>query len=241
MGSFDIDELKTAVWAANLELVKSGLVVLTWGNVSGIDKKREVIAIKPSGVPYDKLRPEDIVLVSLETGERLPGEKLRPSSDTPTHVALYRSFPSIGGVAHSHSRQATSWAQACREIPCYGTTHADTFHGPIPIIRPLTPEEIDAGYEWNTGLTIVEHFTKNGIDPMHVPGAILSHHAPFSWGQTPAKSVENAIVIEEAAAMALLTEQIKPGASLIPDSMLEKHFLRKHGPGAYYGQSTTNR
>src|SRR5579875_757999 len=177
MSNPSLEQLKEAVYIANLELVKAGLVVLTWGNASGVDREQGVVAIKPSGVAYDALRPEDIVLVSLSTGAALPGERLRPSSDTPTHVCLYQRFASIGGIAHTHSRYATSWAQAGREIPCYGTTHADTFHGVIPLCRPLTPQEIDEAYEWNTGLAIAEHFAGSALDPVHVPGVLLPFHA----------------------------------------------------------------
>jgi L-ribulose-5-phosphate 4-epimerase len=238
MSDGTFDDLKQAVWSANLELVRAGLVVLTWGNASGVDRERGVVAIKPSGVSYDTLKPEDIVLVSLETGSPLPGETLNPSSDTPTHVYLYQNFVSIGGVAHTHSRLATSWAQACRSIPCYGTTHADTFYGPVPLVRPLTSKEIDAGYEINTGVAIVEHFTQHKLDPVHVPGALLSFHAPFAWGKTPAKAVEHAIILEEVAGLAMRTESLKATAELIPREMLDKHFSRKHGEKAYYGQKS---
>ena len=231
-----IEQLKQAVYDANMALVRAGLVVLTWGNASGVDRERGIVAIKPSGVAYDTLRAEDIVLVSLEMGEPLPGETLRPSSDTPTHVCLYQRFPSLGGIAHTHSRYATSWAQACREIPCYGTTHADTFHGPIPLCRPLTPGEIEEAYEWNTGVVITEHFLSNGLDPTHVPGTLLPFHAPFAWGETPAKAVENAIIVEEVAGLAWRTEALNPQAATTPQSIVDKHFLRKHGEDAYYGQ-----
>ena len=231
-----LEQLKADVYQANMALVQAGLVVLTWGNASGVDRERGVVAIKPSGVAYDALRPEDIVLVSLTTGEPLPGERFRPSSDTPTHVCLYQRFPGIGGIAHTHSRYATSWAQACREIPCYGTTHADTFHGAVPLCRPLSPEEIDQAYEWNTGVAITEHFGSNSLDPLHVPGTLLPYHAPFAWGETPAKAVENAIIVEEVAALAWRTEALNPQAATAPQSIVEKHFLRKHGKDAYYGQ-----
>jgi L-ribulose-5-phosphate 4-epimerase len=228
------------VYRANIALVQAGLVVLTWGNASGVDREadggRGVVAIKPSGVAYDLLRPEDIVLVSLETGGPLPGERLRPSSDTPTHVCLYRRFPGVGGIAHTHSRYATSWAQACRPIPCYGTTHADTFHGPIPLCRALTPEEIQDAYEWNTGVVIAEHFADGGLDPSHAPGALLPFHAPFAWGATPAQAVEHAVIVEEVAALAWRTEQLNPTASTAPPHITDKHFRRKHGKDAYYGQ-----
>ena len=235
-GSKSIAALKNEVYTANMQLVEAGLVVLTWGNASGVDRERGIVAIKPSGVSYATLRPDDIVLVSLKTGAPLPGETLRASSDTATHVILYREFPEIGGIAHTHSRQATSWAQACREIPCYGTTHADTFYGPVPLARPLTPEEIEAGYEANTGTVIVEHFRTNGIDPAHVPGVLLSFHAPFAWGDTPAKAVEHAIILEEVAGLALRTEQLNATAVTAPQCIQDKHFTRKHGANAYYGQ-----
>ena len=236
MSDLSFSPLKEAVFAANIQLVKAGLVVLTWGNASAVDRERGVVAIKPSGVAYDALRPEDIVLVSLETGQPLPGEKLRPSSDTPTHVCLYQRFSTIGGIAHTHSRHATSWAQACREIPCYGTTHADTFSGPVPLCRPLTTQEIEEAYEWNTGMVIAGHFETNHLDPLHSPGVLLSFHAPFAWGETAVKAVENAIVIEEVAALALHTEALNPQAKTTPQSILDKHFHRKHGKDAYYGQ-----
>lgn len=228
--------LQEEVYEANMTLVKAGLVVLTWGNASGVDRERGVVAIKPSGVAYEKLTPADIVLVSLETGQTLPGEKLRASSDTPTHVYLYQHFAGIGGIAHTHSRYATSWAQACREIPCYGTTHADTFHGAVPLCRPLTKKEIDEAYEKNTGVVIVEHFKKQGLDPIHVPGVLLPYHAPFAWGETPAKAAENAIIVEEVAALAWHTEQLNPEATGAPHEIVDKHFRRKHGVDAYYGQ-----
>ncbi|MDR3709192.1 MAG: L-ribulose-5-phosphate 4-epimerase AraD [Capsulimonadaceae bacterium] len=231
-----LDKLREAVWKANLDLVKAGLVVLTWGNASAVDRERGIVAIKPSGVSYDTLQAADIVLVSLETGQPLPGERLRPSSDTPTHVALYQQFGSIGGIVHTHSRQATSWAQACRAIPCYGTTHADTFYGEVPIVRPLTPDEIENGYESNTGVAIVEHFRNAKLDPEHVPGALLSFHAPFAWGKTAANAVEHAIILEEVAGLAMRTEALNASASLIPREIADKHFERKHGAGAYYGQ-----
>jgi L-ribulose-5-phosphate 4-epimerase len=229
-------ELRESVYAANIALVKAGLVVLTWGNVSAVDRERSIVAIKPSGVAYDTLLPDDIVLVSLEDGKTLPGQRLRPSSDTPTHVYLYQHFESMGGIAHTHSRQATSWAQACRSIPCYGTTHADTFHGPIPLVRALTQPEVESGYEINTGVAIVEHFKAAGLDPVHVPGALLSFHAPFAWGANAPEAVEHAIILEEVAGLALRTLVINEAAELIPSAISEKHFTRKHGVDAYYGQ-----
>ena len=236
MSDDSITQLKKAVYAANMELVRAGLVVLTWGNASGVDRGRGIVAIKPSGVAYSALKPEDIVLVSLETGEPLAGESLRPSSDTPTHICLYQRFAGIGGIAHTHSRYATSWAQACREIPCYGTTHADTFHGVIPLCRPLTPAEIEEAYEWNTGVAIAEHFQTTGLDPAHVPGTLLPFHAPFAWGGTPAQAVEHAIIVEEVAGLAWRTEALNPQAATTPQAIMDKHFLRKHGTGSYYGQ-----
>jgi len=236
MRDISISALKESVWKANLQLVRAGLVVLTWGNASAVDRERGLVAIKPSGVPYDTLRAEDMVIVSLWDGQPVPGESLRPSSDTPTHVYLYQKFADIGGIAHTHSREATSWAQACRPIPCYGTTHADTFHGEVPLVRPLTQDEVETEYEKNTGRAIVDHFITNGLDPVHVPGALLSFHAPFAWGKNVAEAVEHAVVLEEVAGLALRTESLKASAELIPHAISEKHFTRKHGVGAYYGQ-----
>ena len=229
-------QLKDIVLRANVRLAESGLVVLTWGNASGIDRERGIIAIKPSGVTYAALHRDDIVLVSLETGEPLPGERLRPSSDTPTHVCLYQRFPALCGIVHTHSLHATAWAQACRAIPCYGTTHADTFHGPVPLCRELTADEIRERYEWNTGSVIADYFTNESRDPAHVPGVLVPHHGPFTWGATPMAAVEHAIILEEVAKLAAKTEALNPSVSPIPQELLEKHFLRKHGVGAYYGQ-----
>jgi L-ribulose-5-phosphate 4-epimerase len=236
MYSLSLEALKQTVYQANMALVKAGLVILTWGNASGVDRERGVMAIKPSGVAYDALRPEDIVLVSLQNGEPLPGERLRPSSDTPTHVCLYQQFPELGGIAHTHSRYATAWAQAGREIPCYGTTHADTFHGVVPLCRALTPAEIEQAYEWNTGQVVVEHFHAADLHPLHVPGVLLPYHAPFAWGDSPEKAVENAIILEEVASLAWHTELLNQRATVAPAAMVEKHFERKHGKHAYYGQ-----
>ncbi len=229
------ERLKEEVYRANRGLVRAGLVTLTFGNASGIDRDKGVMAIKPSGVSYDALKADDIVLVSLESGEVLEGS-LRPSSDTPTHLVLYRAFPSIGGVIHTHSSFATVWAQSCLPIPCFGTTHADTFYGPVPVTRKLTAQEIEDAYEEHTGTVIVEYFHKNSIDPDHMPGVIAAHHGPFSWGKTPTKAMENAIALEEIAKMAYYTTMLHHGASEIPESYLHKHFLRKHGPKSYYGQ-----
>jgi L-ribulose-5-phosphate 4-epimerase len=236
MSDLSVEALKQSVYEANMALVRAGLVVLTWGNASGVDRERGIVAIKPSGVAYDTLRPEDIALVSLETGEPLPGERFRPSSDTPTHVCLYQRFTEIGGIAHTHSRYATAWAQASREIPCYGTTHADTFHGVVPLCRTLTPEEIEQAYEWNTGLVVVERFQAADLAPLHVPGVLLPYHAPFAWGATVGKAVENAIILEEVASLAWHTELLNPRATTAPASIVDKHFERKHGKDAYYGQ-----
>jgi L-ribulose-5-phosphate 4-epimerase len=229
------EDLKQTVWEANLKIVEAGLVLLTWGNASAVDREAGAVAIKPSGVDYEKLRAADIVVLSLETGEKIDGD-FRPSSDTPTHLELYRAFPNIGAIVHTHSTYATSWAQAGRDIPCMGTTHADHFHGAIPLVRQLTPDEIAEHYERNTGHVIVNCFRERKIDPDAVPGAILHGHAPFAWGKTAEKAVENAIVLEEVAKMNYFALTLNPHAENLPQSVLDKHFLRKHGPGAYYGQ-----
>ena len=229
------DALKEAVWKANLDLVKAGLVILTWGNVSGADRDAGVVAIKPSGVAYDALRPEDVVVVSLGTGEVVEGT-LRPSSDTPTHLHLYRAFPAIGGVAHTHSSAAVSWAQAERDVPCFGTTHADHFHGCVPVTRRMREQEIRGAYEHETGVVIAECFRERGIDPEDVPGVLVAGHGPFAWGPDAAKAVENAIALEATARMALDTLRINPDAQAIDQALLDKHHRRKHGSGAYYGQ-----
>ncbi len=230
-----LENLRKAVFDANLALVRHGLVVLTWGNASGIDRERGLVAIKPSGVSYDALTPDDIVLVELETGRVVEGN-LRPSSDTKTHLELYRAFPGIGGVVHTHSTHAVAWAQARADIPCLGTTHADTFHGSVPCVRALTPEELDEDYERNTGRVIVATMAKRGIDPNHTPAALCACHGPFTWGRDAAAAVENAVILEEVAKMALLTLSLDPKAEPAPLHLQEKHFLRKHGPNAYYGQ-----
>jgi L-ribulose-5-phosphate 4-epimerase len=229
------NDLKEQVYRANLALVEAGLVVLTWGNASGADRKANVMAIKPSGVAYDKLRPADIVVLSLEDGRVVDGTA-RPSSDTPTHLHLYQSFGSLGGVVHTHSTYGTSFAQAHRAIPCLGTTHADNFYGQIPCTRAMTAEEIQGAYELNTGKVIVECFRSGNIDPAQVPGVLVASHAPFAWGVTCDKAVENAIVLEFSAQMALQSLALNPQVPPIPQVLLDKHFLRKHGPGAYYGQ-----
>ena len=224
--------LKTEVFRRNLDLVRHGLVVLTWGNVSGIDRGACLVAIKPSGVAYDAMTEEDIVVVDLD-GRVVEGS-LRPSSDLPTHLALYRAFPSVGGIVHTHSPKAVAWAQARRAIPAFGTTHADHFHGPVPCTRELTPEEVAADYERNTGLVIAERF--RDLDPDAFPGVLVAGHGPFTWGRDPRKAVENAVALEQIAAMALDTLAIDPSAAPAPAHVLDKHYFRKHGPGAYYGQ-----
>jgi L-ribulose-5-phosphate 4-epimerase len=228
-------ELKARVCQVNRDLVGRGLVTLTWGNASAVDRRAGVLAIKPSGVPYERLTPADIVVLALEDGKVVEGRG-RPSSDAPTHWHLYRSFAGIGGIVHTHSLYATSLAQAERELPCLGTTHADHFHGTVRVTRQLTAEEIAEDYELNTGKVIVECFQQRRLDPLHVPGVLVAGHAPFTWGETPEKALENAIVLEFAAQMALQTWLLNPGATGIARPLLDKHFLRKHGPGAYYGQ-----
>jgi L-ribulose-5-phosphate 4-epimerase len=228
-----IEALKEEVCQANLRLVAEGLVIQTWGNVSGIDRERGLVVIKPSGVPYDGMRAAQMVVVSLETGERVEGE-LRPSSDTPTHLELYRAFEGIGGVVHTHSLFATAWAQAGREIPALGTTHADYFHGAIPLTRQMTDAEVAGDYEANTGKVIVDRFA--GIDPMHVPAVLVLTHGPFTWGDSPDGAVSNAVYLEHVARMASETLRVNPKSAPLAKALLDKHFLRKHGPGRYYGQ-----
>ncbi len=215
-----------------MELPKRGLVTYTWGNVSGIDREKGLVVIKPSGVDYETMKPEDMVVVDLD-GNVVEGH-YRPSSDTPTHVELYKAFPEIGGVVHTHSPWATSWAQAARSIPCYGTTHADYFYGPIPCVRNLTKEEIDEAYEKNTGVSIIEAFRDN--NPVYCPGCICANHGPFTWGKDPAEAVHNAVVLEEVAKMAARAEALNPDIKETPQAMQDKHFYRKHGANAYYGQ-----
>jgi L-ribulose-5-phosphate 4-epimerase len=228
------DRLKQDVWQANVALEKAGLVVLTWGNASGVDRENGVLGIKPSGIAYHALRPGDIVLVSLDTGEPIEAG-LRPSSDAATHLTLYRAFPAIGGIVHTHSVYATSWAQSAMAIPCLGTTHADQFYGPVPLTRPLTDGEIEEDYEIHTGNVIVEHMKESETDIHHVPGALVPHHGPFVWGPDPMSALENAVALEEIAKMAIHTLVLNPKAEM-PRKLLDKHFLRKHGPAAYYGQ-----
>ena len=229
-----LEDLKQKVYEANMLLPKYGLVTFTWGNVSAIDTESGLFVIKPSGVDYEKMTPADMVVMDLE-GNRIEGT-LNPSSDTPTHLELYKKYPEIGGVVHTHSPEATSWAQAGRDIPLYGTTHADYFYGPIPCARSLTPEEIGGEYERNTGLVIIETFEQRGLNPMHTPGVLCTNHGPFTWGKDAAEAVHNAVVLEEVARMAIRTELLNPQVQPAPDSIRDKHFFRKHGENAYYGQ-----
>jgi L-ribulose-5-phosphate 4-epimerase len=229
------EKLKQDVYDANIALVKAGLVILTWGNASGADRAAGVMGIKPSGVSYDKLKPADIVVLSLKTGEVVDGTA-RPSSDTPSHLHLYQQFESVNGVVHTHSMYGTIFAQALKPIPCLGTTHADHFYGEIPVTRPLTKPEVEVDYELNAGKVIVEHFRKNNLDALDVPGVLVASHAPFAWGASMPKAVENAIVLEFTAKMALMGAAISDNQQPIPQYLLDKHFRRKHGPGAYYGQ-----
>jgi L-ribulose-5-phosphate 4-epimerase len=226
------EDLKKAVCEANLELQKHKLVIFSWGNVSGIDRSAGLVVIKPSGVPYSDLTPDKMVVLDLE-GEIIEGT-LNPSSDTPTHLELYRNFETIGGICHTHSPNATMWAQACKEIPCFGTTHADNFYGPIPVTDIMTNEEIHEDYELNTGKVIVKRFT--GLDPRQMPAVLVANHGPFTWGSDPAAAVEETIVLEQIAAMALGTITINPDQGPISRALLDKHYLRKHGKNAYYGQ-----
>ncbi len=228
-----LDNLKKLVCEANLQLVSEGLVIQTFGNVSGIDRKGGMVVIKPSGVSYDSMEPRQMVVVSLADGRVVEGA-LRPSSDTPTHLELYRAMPALGGIVHTHSPFATAWAQARRDLPAYGTTHADYFHGPVPCTRALRPEEIAADYEAATGKVIVERFA--GIDPLGMPAVLVAGHGPFTWGATPAAAVHNAAILEYLAGMASQTERLNPQAAPVAQEMLDKHFFRKHGPGKYYGQ-----
>ncbi|MCW0218843.1 MAG: L-ribulose-5-phosphate 4-epimerase AraD [Prosthecobacter sp.] len=227
-------DLKNQVCAANRALEPSGLVRLTWGNVSGIDRVSGLWGIKPSGVDYGQLTPEDIVILDLE-GNVVEG-KLRPSSDTKTHLHLYREFPEIGGVTHTHSLHATVLAQAGRDLPCYGTTHADHFYGTVPLVRALTPEEVEADYEHFTGVAIVERLRELGLNPLEMPAVLQLHHAPFTFGKTAMDSLNNSIALEMCAHMALEALAVNPAMAPIPRHILDKHHLRKHGPGAYYGQ-----
>jgi L-ribulose-5-phosphate 4-epimerase len=231
--------LREQVCAANQALVASGLVTLSFGNASGADREARVMVIKPSGVAYDRLTPGDMVVVSLIDGRTIEGS-LRPSSDTPTHLVLYRAFASIGGVAHTHSAFASTWAQAGRPIPCLGTTHADHFDGPVPVTRQLTAAEIGGAYEAETGNAIVEKLAELGLDPSAMPAALVVSHGPFTWGHNAAEAVTNAIALEAVAAMAHQTLALEPGRDSIASELLARHFGRKHGPAAYYGQPEKN-
>ena len=228
-----LERLKEEVWRANLDLVKHGLVLFTWGNASAIDREKGLVVIKPSGVSYDEMKPEDMVVVDMD-GRVVEG-RLKPSSDTPTHLVLYKAFGAIGGVVHTHSTYATAWAQAGRDIPNLGTTHADYFGGDIPCTADMTKEEVEGDYEKETGNVIVRQFAN--IDPVHVPGVLVKNHGPFSWGKDAAEAVYHAAVMEEVAKMAAVTLGINPQATMNPH-LVKKHFSCKHGPGAYYGQST---
>ncbi len=229
-----LENLKRDVLEANLDLPKLGLVDFTWGNVSGKDAESGAIVIKPSGVPYETMKVEDMVVVDAD-GRVIEGS-LRPSSDLPTHVELYCHFPSLGGIVHTHSSWATVWAQACRGIPALGTTHADYFYGEVPCTRQLTERQTAGAYEAETGQAIVECFRERGIDPKSMPVVLVANHGPFAWGPSPHDAVHNAAVLELVARMALLSLQMAPGLPPMPQHLLDKHFLRKHGPGAYYGQ-----
>ena len=226
-----LEELKKKVCQANLDLVKHGLVIFTWGNVSAIDRKSGLVVIKPSGVSYDNMKPEDMVVVDLD-GKVVEGD-LNPSSDTPTHVVLYKAFPEIGGIVHTHSTYATAWAQAGKDIPNIGTTHADYFHNEVPCTRDMTENEVKSSYELETGNVIVERF--KGINPMHTPGVLVKNHGPFSWGKDADNAVYNAVVMEQVAKMGFIAYSVNPNLTMNP-LLIEKHFSRKHGPNAYYGQ-----
>ncbi len=230
-----LEQLKKQVCEANLLLPKHGLVTFTWGNASGIDREKKLVVIKPSGLSYDEMTAEDMVVVDFD-GNIVEG-KWKPSSDTATHIEIYRAFPECGGIVHTHSSYATSWAQAGRDIPCYGTTHADYFYGDIPCFRCLTKDEIDEAYERNTGLLIVSEFRRLGKDPVAVPGCLCKNHGPFTWGKDPFEAVHNAVVLEEVAKMAFRCELIDPQVRPAPQELQDKHYLRKHGKNAYYGQN----
>lgn len=229
-----LKELKQQVLEANLLLPKHGLITFTWGNVSGIDREKGLVVIKPSGVEYDGMSADDMVVVDMD-GRRVEG-KWKPSSDTDTHLALYRAFPALGGIVHTHSRWATSFAQAGRGIPAFGTTQGDYFYGEIPCTRKMTPEEIAGSYELETGNVIIETFTSRGIDPAQVPAVLVNSHGPFTWGTDAHNAVHNAVVLEEVAFMAFHAMALSPGLPSMQQELLDKHYLRKHGPGAYYGQ-----
>ena len=228
-----LEELKERVFRANLDLVKHNLVIFTWGNVSGIDREKGLVVIKPSGVDYDKMKASDMVVVDLATGKVVEGD-LNPSSDTPTHLVLYREFPEIGGIVHTHSTYATAWAQAGKDIPNIGTTHADYFHDEIPCTDDMVESQM-AEYEKETGVVIVDRIRKGNINPMHTPGVLVKNHGPFSWGKNPDNAVYNSVVMEQVAKMAFVSFCVNPATTMNP-LLVEKHFSRKHGPNAYYGQ-----
>jgi L-ribulose-5-phosphate 4-epimerase len=227
-----LDKLRSEVLEANLEIVRRGLVIYTFGNASGIDREQGLVVIKPSGVPYERMTPAEMVITDLDG--RIVEGKLKPSSDLDTHTALYRAFPSIGGIVHTHSRHATAWAQARCEIPCFGTTHADYFHGPVPVTECLTPEEITSDYEANTGVAIIRRL--GACDALACPAVLVAGHAPFCWGKNVAEAAHNAVIVEELAAMAWQTLTINPQAEPISQALRDKHHFRKHGPTATYGQ-----
>ena len=231
-----LEQLKKEVYEANMELPKRGLITYTWGNVSGIDRESGLFVIKPSGVDYDKLSPEDMVVMDLD-GNRVEGD-LNPSSDTPTHIELYKAFKDLGGIVHTHSPWATSWAQAGRSIPCYGTTHADYIYGEIPCVRNLTKEEIEEAYEKNTGVLIADEFEAKKKDYIAVPAVLCKNHGVFTWGKDAHEAVHNAVVAEEVAKMAARCEMINPQIKPAPQELQDKHYYRKHGANAYYGQNT---
>ncbi|AOV95865.1 L-ribulose-5-phosphate 4-epimerase [Edwardsiella hoshinae] len=230
-----LEALKEAVLAANLALPQHRLVTFTWGNVSGRDSGGELMVIKPSGVEYQTLTAADLVVVEIASGQVVEG-RYKPSSDTATHLALYRRYPQIGGIVHTHSRHATIWAQAGRDLPAWGTTHADYFYGTIPCTRPLSEAEIEGDYEYQTGAVIIETFERRGLDPSRIPAALVYAHGPFAWGGDAADAVHNAVVLEECAYMGLFAQQLTPGLIRMQQSLLDRHYLRKHGAEAYYGQ-----
>ena len=227
--------LRDAVWTANQAIVRTGLVTLSFGNASGVDRDGNLMVIKPSGVPYPDLRPEDLVAVDLDTGNPV-GVALRPSSDTPTHLALYRAYPEIGGIVHTHSQAATVWAQACRPIPPFGTTHGDHFHGAVPVTRQLREEEVADEYEAATGAVIVEAITAAGLEAVEMPAVLVASHGPFTWGQDPGSAADNAVALEAIAAMAIETLFLDPDSKPMAPYLLDRHYRRKHGASAYYGQ-----
>lgn len=230
-----LEQLKAEVLAANLALPAHQLVTFTWGNVSAVDRERGLMVIKPSGVEYDVMSAEDMVVLDIATGQVVEGVK-NPSSDTPTHLALYRRYPEIGGIVHTHSRHATVWAQAGQDLPAWGTTHADYFYGAIPCTRLMTPAEIAGEYEYQTGEVIIKTFEERDVNPMQIPAVLVHSHGPFTWGKNAADAVHNAVVLEECAFMGLFSRQLAPQLPTMQQELLDKHYLRKHGANAYYGQ-----